>query len=231
VIDGLGLFNLTIVMLLELHRLTVPPGHKLLLEDVNWNEFESILNELGEHRSSRIAYDSQILEIMTPLPEHEVNKVLVSNLVEVLLEELEIEFWSLGSTTFKSQLIGKGIEPDNCFYIENEAKVRGKDRLNLAFDPPPDLVLEIEITSRTHPNIYQSLGVPELWRFDQGQLQINILENGEYIELEESPHFPGFPLKKVIPDYLKQFKVEGRNKTLKEFRAWVRKKIGSVAKN
>ncbi len=212
-------------MLLELQRFTVPPGHKLLLQNVSWEEFEAILDELGEHRVSRIAYDCKTLEIMTPLPEHEVNKVLVSNLVEALLEELEIEFWCLGSTTFKSQLIGTGIEPDNCFYIENEAKVRGKDRLDLAIDPPPDLVLEIEVTSRTHPNIYKSLGVQELWRFEKGKLQINLLQNGEYVEGEESPHFLGFPLKQVIPDYLKQFKIDGRNTTIKAFRDWVREKI------
>ncbi len=200
-------------MLLELQKLTVPPGHKLLLHDISWQEFEAILEDLGEHRAARIAYDRGTLEIMTPLPEHEVSKVLISSLLEALLEELEIEFWCLGSTTFKSQLLNKGIEPDNCFYMENEAKVRGKDRLDLTIDPPPDLALEIEVTSRTHPNIYQALGVPELWRFEKGKLQINRLQEGEYIEVETSPYFPNFALKSIIPDYLKKCKTQGRNKT------------------
>ena len=212
-------------MLLELKRLTIPPGQKVLLQDVSWQEFEKILEDLGEHRSARVAYDNGILEIMTPLPEHEVSKVLVSNLVEALLEELEIEFWCLGSTTFKNQLMKQGIEPDNCFYIENERAVRGKARIDLTLDPPPDLALEIDLTSRTHPNIYGALGVPELWRFEAEKLQINRLENGKYIEVEFSPNFPNLPLKKVIAYYLNQCKIEGRNKTMKAFRNWVKEQI------
>ncbi len=169
-------------MLLELKRLTIPPGQKVLLKDVSWQEFEEIITDLGESRSSRIAYANNTLEIMVPLPEHETRKVLIGDLLKALMEELDIEFWSLGSTTFKNELMSQGIEPDDCFYIENEAKVRGKERLDLTIDPPPDLALEIDVTSRTHTNIYASLGVGELWRFEKGKLQIYVLENNKYIE-------------------------------------------------
>ncbi|MEB3277761.1 MAG: Uma2 family endonuclease [Lyngbya sp.] len=91
--------------------------------------------------------------------------------------------------------------------------------------PPPDLALEIDITSRTHPNIYAALGVPELWRFDKGKLQINVLESGKYRESKFSPHFPNLPLREVIPEYLKRVKIDGRNKTMKAFRTWVREQI------
>jgi Uma2 family endonuclease len=121
-------------MLLELKRLSVPPGQRVLLVDVSWQEFETILEELGEHRAARLAYDKGILEIMTPLPEHEANKEIISDLVKALLEELDIEFLTLGSTTFKNQDMAQGIEPDQCFYIQNEAVLRGKKRINLAFD-------------------------------------------------------------------------------------------------
>ena len=209
-------------MLLELKRITVPPGQRVLLHDISWQEFETILEDLGEHRSSRIAYDRGILEIITPLPEHEVNKSLISNFVEILLEELDIDFWCLGSTTFKNQAMLKGIEPDNCFYIKNEAAVRGKDRLDLTIDPPPDLALEIEVTSRSNPSIYETLGVPELWRFTRGNLQINILRNGKYIESDRSDIFPNLSLGEVIPEYLTQCKTMGRNKTMRAFRNWIR---------
>jgi Uma2 family endonuclease len=209
-------------MLLELNRITVPPGQRILLKAVSWLEFEAILEDLSEHRGARIAYDNGILEIMTPLPEHEAGKILMSNLVEILLEELDIEFWSLGSTTFKSQAMAQGIEPDNCFYIQNEAAVRGKDRLDLMIDPPPDLALEIDVTSRTHPMIYQGLKVPELWQFDNKNLKINCLQaDGTYQESDRSQIFPDFPLKEVIPQYLDRAKTEGRNKTMKAFRVWV----------
>ena len=209
-------------MLLELKRITVPPGQRVLLSDVSWQEFEAILEDLGEHRASRVAYDNGILEIMTPLPKHEINKELVSDLVKALLEELDIEFCTLGSTTFKNQEMLKGIEPDNCFYIQNEAAVRGKNRLDLTVDPPPDLALEIDVTSRTHPSIYEALGVPELWRFENGKLQINVLQVGKYIKCEYSPNFPTFPLIEAIPQYVNQYKTLGRNKTMRAFRAWVR---------
>jgi Uma2 family endonuclease len=209
-------------MLLELKRLEVPPGQKVLLRDVSWQEFEAILEELGEHRAARVAYENGMLEIMTPLPEHEINKVFITNFVEILLEELDIEFFPLGSTTFKNELMNKGIEPDNCFYIQNEAAIRGREKLDLTVEPPPDLALEIDVTSRTHPSIYEALAVPELWRFEKGKLQINVLQNGKYIESTSSQTFPNFPLLQVIPEYLQQCKSVGRNKTMRAFRAWVR---------
>ena len=211
-------------MLLELRRLEVPPGQRLLLRNVTWQEFETILEELGDHRGSRLAYDEGTLEIMVPLPEHEDDKEIVGDLVKALLEELDIEFRSLGSTTFKKSHT-QGLEPDQCFYIRNEPAIRGKKRIDLKTDPPPDLAIEIDITSRTHASTYETLRVPELWRFDKGKLQINVLHGSNYIEVAESPNFLGIPLSKVIPQYLEESKTVGRNKVLKAFRNWVQSQI------
>ena len=212
-------------MLLDVKRINVPPGQRVLLQDVTWQEFEKILDELGEHRAARIAYDDGTLEIMTPLPEHEDDKEIIGDLVKALLEELDIEFRSLGSTTFKNQKMAQGIEPDQCFYIQNESKIRGKKRLDLTVDPPPDLALEVDITSRTHPSIYKAIKVPELWRFDKRKLQINVLRNDSYVESQQSLNFPRLPLVEVIPQYLEQSKTAGRNATLKAFRFWVRELV------
>lgn len=212
-------------MLLEITRIAVPPGQTVVLEDISWDEFEAILKDLGESRGSRIAYDQGTLEIMTPFPEQYFNKEYISDFVKVLLEELDIEFCPLGSTTFKNQAMFKGIEPDSCFYIEHETAVRGKDRLNLTVDPPPDLVLEIDITNRFHPEIYESLSVPELWQYNQGKLKFLLLVEGKYIESESSSNFPNFPLLEVIPQYLIQCRTEGRNKGMKAFRSWVKKQL------
>ena len=212
-------------MLLEVNRIIVPPGQTVVLQNVDWNEFEAILEDLGESRGSRIAYDREKLEIMTPLPEHEVNKVYIGNFVEILLEELDIEFCPLGSTTFKNQAMFKGIEPDSCFYIQNELAVRGRNRLDLTVDPPPDLALEIDITNRSHPEIYRSLGVPELWRYQPHKLQILLLSEGKYVESSISRNFPNFPLIEVIPEYLIQCRTEGRNKGIKAFRSWVKEQL------
>jgi len=209
------------MMLLELKRIHVPPGQRVILENVTWKELETIIAELGEHRAARIAYDRGILEIMSPLPEHEFDKEIISDLVKALLEQLDVEFISLGSTTFKNQFMEQGIEPDQCFYIQNETVIRGKKRLDLTIDPPPDLALEIDITSRTHLNIYQGLQVPEVWRFENGILQINLLQNGVYVESKSSLNFPNLPLIEVIPESLQKSRTIGRNATLKAFKNWV----------
>jgi Uma2 family endonuclease len=206
---------------ISVKHIDVPSGQRVLLHDVSWDAFESILEELGDHRSSRLAYSNRVLEIAMPLPEHEYDKEIVGDLLKALLEELDIEFLTLGSTTFKNPALNKGLEPDQCFYIQNEARVRGKKRLDLTVDPPPDLAIEIDITSRTYPDIYKALKVPELWRFDGGILQINVLENGEYSLASESPNFPGLPLPEAIPQYLAQSKIVGRNVAIRAFRKWI----------
>ena len=214
------------VIQISIDRINVPPGQKVLLSQVGWQEFEAILAELGT-RSARIAYDNGILELMTPLPEHEAAKEMIGDLLKALLEELEIEFLTLGSTTFKNQQMAQAIEPDQCFYIQNEARVRGKKRLDLTIDPPPDLALEIDITSRTHRNIYAALKVPELWRFEQGKLQINLLQAGEYVQVEESPTFPSLSLREAIVQSVSQSQKAGRNAALKSFRAWVKAQMSA----
>ena len=213
-------------MQVQLKQIVVPPGQQLLITDVSWQMYQKLLEEFGEKRGSRINYSQGILEIMVPLPEHEDDKVMIADLVKALLEELDIEFRSLGSTTFKSETMKCGLEADDCFYIENEAEVRGKKRIDLTVDPPPDLAIEIDITSRTQFDNYEVLGVGELWRFNGTQLEISKLQQGEYIQVNESPHFPDFPLSEVIPQYLERSKIEGRNKIMKLFRAWVRTMIG-----
>ncbi|NJN20049.1 MAG: Uma2 family endonuclease [Leptolyngbya sp. RL_3_1] len=210
---------------LQLRQLDVPSGQRLLLHDVSWPEFEAILQELGEHRSSRIAYSNGLLEIMVPLPEHEDDKEIIGDLLKAFLEELDIEFRTLGSTTFKNQAMAKGIEPDQCFYLQNESAIRGKRRLDLTLDPPPDLAMEVDITARTHPETYAALGVPELWRRVNQTIRIYQLQAGQYVEVDESPQFPGWPLKTEIPKYVEQSRVDGRNSAMRSFRRWVRDRL------
>ncbi|MBD2336666.1 Uma2 family endonuclease [Calothrix sp. FACHB-156] len=212
-------------MLLQLNQLVVPVGHQLLIKNISWSAYKNILAELGENRNSRISYSQGMLEIMAPLPEHEVAKVIIGDLVKALLEELDIEFWSLGSTTFDQEKMDAGVEPDDCFYIQNEAAVRGKDRIDLTVDPPPDLAIEIDITSRTRFNNYEVLGVPELWRWKGNRLEINVMINGKYVASTASAVFPNLPIAQIIPEYLMRSKTEGRNATMKAFRAWVREQM------
>ncbi|MFP4338217.1 MAG: Uma2 family endonuclease, partial [Halothece sp.] len=189
-------------MLLEFKRWVIPPGHQVLLQNVSWSELEQILDELGENRATRISYSNGTLELMTPLATHENNKAMISDFVRILLEELGKEYRNLGSTTLKNAKMKQAVEPDECFYIQNEHLVRGIQRLDLSILPPPDLAIEIDLTARTRFNHYEQLGVPELWRYDGTKLEINILSSGKYLASEESLQFSGFPLKEVLPQFL-----------------------------
>lgn len=213
-------------MQLNLHQLIIPSGHQLLLKDINWQDFEKIIEELGDERNiPRISYSQGYLELMSPLPIHEFDKIIISDFVKILLEELNIEFSALGSMTLKSKKARKAVEADECFYIQNEAIIRGKERIDLDTDPPPDLAIEIDITSRTHFDNYEKLAVPELWRFDGKELHISVLHHGVYQNTESSYQFPQFAVKHLIPDYLEKAKTEGRNKAMKAFRQHIQHRI------
>ncbi|MGD1937156.1 MAG: Uma2 family endonuclease [Cyanophyceae cyanobacterium] len=132
--------------------------------------------------------------------------------------------YALGSTTFVNAETLKGVEPDNCFYFRNPSVVRGKARLDLAVDPPPDLVLDIDSTSRSYPEIYADLGVSELWQDSRKGLEIKHLDvtKKTYQVEPESQYFPGLSLAKILPQYLKRAAAENINVVIKEFRAWIR---------
>jgi Uma2 family endonuclease len=208
-------------MLLELRQLKIQPGQQLLVEDVNWQQFESILAELGERRASRLSYSNGRLEIMVPLPEHEKAKEIIGDMVKILLEARQIAFESLGSTTLKNERMSQAVEPDTCFYIQNQAAVIGKNRLDMSVDPPPDLAIEIDLTSRTQLDNYQILGVPELWRYARRGLQINVLQAEQYIESDVSPTFPNIPIVELVNQYTQQSLVAGRTRAIQAFKSWV----------
>jgi Uma2 family endonuclease len=209
---------------ISLNRIKISPGQRIYLHDASWAEFEQILLELGEKRVTRIAYAAGELEIRMPLPEHERLKVLISNLLVVLLEELDLPWESLGSTTFKNSQMKAGIEPDDCFYLKNCQAILGKKRLDLAIDPPPDLAIEIDLTSPAQISAYESLSVPEIWRYQQGKLAIFTLIDGQYQESMTSAAFPMLPIKEGCSRILERPEIlisEAR----KECRRWVRQNL------
>lgn len=178
--------------------------------------------ELGDKRVTRIAYCAGELEIRMPLPEHERIKVLISNLLVVLLEELDLPWESLGSATFKNSRMKTGIEPDDCFYIKNCEAIIGKTRLDLAIDPPPDLAIEVDLTSATQLGAYEVLGVPEIWQYRQGKLAIFVLVNGHYVEAVTSSLFPALPIIEGFTRILERSSEILMSEARKEFRQWVR---------
>lgn len=208
---------------IQLRQLDVPPGKSLLLHDVSWAEFEAILEELGQHRNTRIAYKDGLLEIMAPLPEHEYFKQSISIAIEDIAEVLNQNYESYGSTTWRKQAEQAGLEPDNCFYFQNESLIRGKLSFDLTQDPPPDLALEIDITSKSLARfpIYARLGVSEIWCYDRGELSIYGLQQGQYIQVEQSQVFPTLKVQE-LPQLIEENRNLGRLALRRAVREWVR---------
>ncbi|MFW9260365.1 Uma2 family endonuclease [Nostoc sp. CALU 546] len=199
---------------------------RTVLHNISWETFEALLRDTGEDRGSRFAYDCGVLEIMTPLFEHENPKSNFGNFIIALAEELGIELRSAGSTTLKRKILNRGIEPDTCYYIQNELAIRGKQTLDLENDPPPDLAIEIDITSSSvnKLGIYSALGVTELWRYDGQDLKFYQLIEGQYVECKFSIAFPIVSVSE-ISRFIEQSKSMGDIALLKSFRAWVREKL------
>ncbi len=199
---------------------------RIVLRNISWETFETLLKETGEDRSSRFVYDCGTLEIMTPLYEHENPKIQFDRFIFALAEEVDIGLKSAGSMTLKRKSLKRGIEPDNCYYIQTEPIVRDKQELDLKTDPPPDLAIEIDITSSSvnKSSIYAALGVPEIWRYNGRVLKFYQLVDGEYIESEFSIAFPLVSVTE-ISRFIEQRKTMGEIALLKSFRAWIRGKI------
>ncbi len=208
-------------MLLELRQLRIPPGRQILLDRVSWQQFEDILIELGERRATRVSYSNGMLEIMVPLPEHEKAKEIIGDIVKILLAERGLDYDALGSTTLKNVQMTQAVEPDACFYIQNQQLAIGKNRLDLSIDPPPDLAIEIDLTSRTQLDNYRILGVPELWRYDKQGLHIYLLRSGEYIESVSSDIFPDLPIVELVDRGVRQSQEIGSSQAIKELRKWL----------
>ncbi len=201
-----------------------PPEQIVQLSGISWQTYEALLAEIGD-RQIRLTYNRGNLEIMVPSPEHERFKTIMGRFVETLAEELDVRIEPLGSTTFKRpELSGK--EPDECFYIQNLSAVKGKKRIDLNQDPPPDLVVEIDITSRSENSlqVYADLGVPEVWIYNGSRLRINRLENGEYVEREISLAFPSLPILEIVR-FLEQAETMDYLELVKAFRNWVKSQI------
>jgi Uma2 family endonuclease len=196
-------------------QMQLAPGSVVTIQDVSWQEFESILQEMGEKRAARVAYSKGSLEIMVPLPEHEVPRDLISDIVKTLLKARGIRYQPFGSTTFKRENTA-GVEPDACFYIKNYQQMIGRRRLE-PDDPPPDLAIETDVTSKTTLDAYEAIAVPELWIYDSGRLTIYLLTQGQYIKSDISPTFPNIPLTQIIPVTVERAWQVGSVEALEEF--------------
>jgi Uma2 family endonuclease len=193
----------------------LPSG--VVFNGVSWDDYEAMLRIVG-NRPIRVTYDRGRMELMSPLPKHGSLSYLLGWLIDVLIEEWDIEVEPADPVTFKRKDLLKGAEPDKCYYFGDHATlVRGKDHLEMGTDPPPDLVIEADVThsSLDRLGIYAALGVREVWRFDGQTLHfLHLQADGSYQPRDVSLNFPGLPLATIA-----QFLEQGRNA---DKRAWIR---------
>jgi Uma2 family endonuclease len=197
----------------------------LTLYDMSWDSYETLLNLLGD-RPIRTTYSQGVVELMILSYQHERYKKLLARFIETLTEELNIAIAGGGSTTFKRQDLERGLEPDECFYIQHEPDVRGKQAIDLASDPPPDLAIEIDITSSSlnRMSIYAALGISEVWRFDGVTLEFFFLKAESYEQLTTSSTFP-----KVQPadllEFIKMAATTDDTTVIRAFRRWLKQQV------
>ena len=197
---------------------------RFVLPHVTWEAYEQFLTALGDRPGLRLNYDGETLEFMTISPLHEHLKKIIARLIEMLTFELSIAIKSGGSFTFKREDVERGLEPDECYWIQNEALVRGVRDLDFTIHPSPDLAVEVEVTHSVLDRmaIYGQLQVPEIWRCGERSIRIFQLQSrGSYRQVETSDAFPFLRVADLVPFLQRDAQVD-ETTHLRRFVEWVR---------
>jgi Uma2 family endonuclease len=201
---------------------------RFVLRSVDWDAYRKVSDAL-KGRHLHLTYDRGTLELMTISPLHGNCSRLLGRLIVTLTEELGLPVRAFGDMACDREDLERGVEPDECFYLENEPRVRDKDAIDLRTDPPPDLVAEIDISrsSRRRLGVYGALGVPEVWRYDGEVLQVLRRDaQGEYQVVQQSLHFPRVPVQELA-QFLARRNQTDDNSLVREFHAWVRQQLAA----
>jgi Uma2 family endonuclease len=211
----------------------VEPQGLVTLHGISWEQYVTIADALPDWPGLRITYDGHNLEIMTTSQQHERYKKMIGRLIEMFTFEMRYRIQCGGNVTFRREDLENGLEPDECYWIRNHRQMLGVDHLDMTVHPPPDLVLEIDVTSGSIKRLplYARLGVPEVWRFDAPEMELLLLDaSGTYRPAEESLSFPGFHPESLVPFILKAGQVE-ENEILREFVDWLRSPEANLPRN
>lgn len=186
----------------------------VLLHNISWSAYRQISDALQNETSAHFTFGRGKLEIKVLSLKHENLKKILAMLFERLSEELDVEIFAAGSTTFQRADLERGFEPDECYYVRNAERMRGKESVNLELDPPPDLTVEIDVkhSSLNRMSIFADIGIAEVWRYDGEKLTIYLLENDEYQVSETSLSLP-----RARSEKLSELIEIGKNSARKEF--------------
>lgn len=194
---------------------------RVVLRSLTWQGFLAVRQSLSPERNTRLTYAEGTLEITIPLEIHEFSAWLIGRFIYILVSELGLEIKTMGSTTLDREILDRSSEPDAAYYIQNQPLVAGRD-VNLDHDPPPDLIVEVDIT-HTDINklqLYAAMGVPEFWRYNGEIWRIYRLTGASYEEVEYSPTFPQVPKTKLY-EFLAIARVSEISAD-RELREWLR---------
>jgi Uma2 family endonuclease len=196
----------------------VPPETRMVLENIAWGTYAA-LSEQRHGSVPRMTYDEGVLEMMSPMREHENIGCLIGRIVEAYSEVRGIEIISVASMTVKCASLAKGFEPDESYYVTHAAQVLSQTEMDFEVDPPPDLVVEIEMTSSAIEKLkfFAAMNVPEVWRHNGELLRMYRLENAEYREIDCSVELPGLDAQRINEIVLRRNSV-GETKLIREFR-------------
>jgi Uma2 family endonuclease len=195
---------------------------RFLLQNVSWETYESLLADL-ENSSVRLTYDNGKLELMSPLPKQGREQKLLGRLIEAYTEERNIPIAGFAQTTWRDRSEGKGLEPDECYYIRNEHLVRARDDIKIPDDPPPDLAIEVDVTHNTlnKKTICAALKIGELWNWENERLTVFAWQpNRGYLEVTVSPNLPDLPPNEVSRFMMMRHHM-GDTQLIRLFRRWV----------
>ncbi len=204
-----------------------PTSSGVVLHEVPWNEYEAILRIVGE-RPIRVTYNQGTMEVFMPSLGHEGDAYLLGRMVDTLTEELAVPVVGGGATTHKRRRLAKGAEPDQCYWLgDNAVRMRGKRKLDLHVDRVPDLVIEVDVThsSLDRLTIFAALRVPEVWRSTGRNVHsLHLQSDGTYRRRATSRNFPTLPMS-AVTQYLKEGQTSDATAWIRSFRAFVRQVV------
>jgi Uma2 family endonuclease len=196
----------------------LPLGSTLILLSVNWTDYERLLADLAHRSGVRISYDCGTLEIVSPSQRHENRVRFLEDLVRAFAHARKLPLEKFGHTTWKRPSLAKGVEPDACYYVENAIQIIGKTEIDLESSPPPDIAVEIDVTSDSAKklSLYAALAIPEVWLDDGKRFAIYELAGAEYVEVAASRFLSGLS-GAILTKYLDLGAAQGQTKALDAF--------------
>jgi Uma2 family endonuclease len=200
----------------------LPPDSVVTFHGVSWDDYQVLLEQVGEARGLRISFNEGTLTIMTVGTEHESYAWFIGRLVSIISLRLRLNIRFFGSATIKKTTLHKGLEPDACFYVQTANALGNSVHLDFEVDPPPDIAVEIDVhhDSLSKLPIYAALGVREIWRYDGQELSIYVLEAGKYVPVAQSQALPMLT-GQILTEYLTRLRDEGELQALLAFDAWL----------